>query len=150
MDLSQPAGDLLELVSLLIRGVSDNRDLSLTAAAALGSLDRRGPQRITTMAVAEGVSQPSMTQLMQRLEQRGLVARTSDPADGRVALVSLTDAGKAAIGARRQRNTRRVAEFLADLPENDVRALTGALAAVLPAIRDRIGGDARILSGTAN
>jgi DNA-binding MarR family transcriptional regulator len=150
MDLSQPAGDLLELVSLVIRGLSGNRDLSLTAAAALGSLDRRGPQRITTMAAAEGVSQPSMTQLIQRLEQRGLVTRTSDPADGRVALVSLTDAGKAALAARRRRNAARVAELLADLPENDARALAGALEAVLPAIRDRIGGDARVPSGTAN
>src|SRR5690348_12842543 len=139
MDLSQPAGNLIELVSLVIRGVSDNRDMSLTAVAALGSLDRRGPQRITTMAAAEGVSQPSMTQLVQRLEQRGLVIRTSDPSDGRVALVSLTDEGRAALAARRQRNARRIAELLADLPEGDVRALADALAAVLPAMRGRIG-----------
>lgn len=138
------------MVSLVIRGVSDNRELSLTAAAALGSLDRRGSQRITTMAAAEGVSQPSMTQLIQRLEQRGLVERTSDPADGRVALVNLTDAGKAALMARRQRNARRVAELLAGLPENDVRALADALAAVLPQIRDRIGGETRVASGTAS
>ena len=138
------------MVSLVIRGVSDNRDLSLTAAAALGSLDRRGPQRITTMAAAEGVSQPSMTQLIQRLEQRGLVERTSDPADGRVALVNLTDAGKAALMARRQRNARRVAELLVGLPENDVRALADALAAVLPQIRDRIGGETRVASRTAS
>ncbi len=150
MDLSQPAGDLIELVSLMIRGVSDNRDLSLTAVSALGSLDRRGPQRITAMAAAEGVSQPSMTQLMQRLEQRGLVARTSDPSDGRVALVSLTDAGRAALAARRQRNTRRVAELLADLPDADVRALGDALAAVLPSIREHVGGDVRVVSGTAS
>jgi DNA-binding MarR family transcriptional regulator len=138
------------LVSLMIRGVSDNRDLSLTAAATLGSLDRRGPQHITTMAAAEGVSQPSMTQLMQRLEQRGLVARTSDPTDGRVALVSLTDAGKAALAERRQRNTRRVADLLAGLPEDDLHALASALAAVLPAIRDRVGGEARVVSATAS
>ena len=138
------------MVSLVIRGVADNRDLSLTAAAALGSLDRRGPQRITTMAAAEGVSQPSMTQLIQRLEQRGLVERTSDPADGRVALVNLTDAGKAALTARRERNATRVAELLAGLPENDVRALASALAAVVPQIRDRIGGETRVASGTAS
>jgi DNA-binding MarR family transcriptional regulator len=150
MDLSQPAGDLIELVSLMIRGVSANRDLSLTAVSALGSLDRRGSQRITAMAAAEGVSQPSMTQLMQRLEQRGLVARTSDPSDGRVALVSLTDEGRAALAARRQRNTRRVAELLADLPERDVRALADALAAVLPSIREQVGGDVRVVSGTAS
>ena len=150
MDLGQPAGDLLELVSLVVRGVSDNRDLSLTAAAALASLDRRGPQRITAMAAAEGVSQPSMTQLVQRLEQRGLVARTSDPADGRVALVSLTDEGMAALAARRQRNTTRVAGLLAGLPEDDVAALAGALAAVLPAIRDRVGGQAVVAGVTAS
>ncbi len=132
----------------MIRGVSENRDLSLTAVAALGSLDRRGPQRITTMAAAEGVSQPSMTQLVQRLEQRGLVTRRSDPSDGRVALVSLTDVGRAALAARRQRNARRVADLLADLPDADVQALADALAVVLPAMRDRVGGDARVASGT--
>jgi DNA-binding MarR family transcriptional regulator len=148
-DLSQPATDLLELVSLVIRGVSGNRDLSLTAAAALSSLDRYGAQRITTMAAAEGVSQPSMSQLMQRLEQRGLVARMSDPSDGRVALVSLTDEGRAALAARRARNARRIAALLADLPDDEVRSLASALAAVLPAIRQRVGGDAKVLSGLA-
>lgn len=149
MDLSQPASGLVELVSLVIRGVSDNRDLSLTAVATLGSLDRRGPQRITTMAATEGVSQPSMTQLVQRLEQRGLVTRTSDPSDGRVALVSLTDEGLAALTARRQRNARRVAELLADLPDADVQALSEALAAVLPRMRERVG-DTKVVSGTAS
>jgi DNA-binding MarR family transcriptional regulator len=149
MDLSQPAGHIVELVSLVIRGVSENRDLSLTAVASLGSLDRRGPQRITAMAVAEGVSQPSMTQLVQRLEQRGLVMRTSDPSDGRVALVSLTDEGRAALAARRQRNTARVAELLADLPDDDVQALSDALGAVLPGMRQRVG-DMRVVSGAAS
>jgi DNA-binding MarR family transcriptional regulator len=149
MDLSQPATDLLEVVALVIRGVSDNRDLSLTAVAALGSLDRRGGQRITTLATAEGVSQPSMTQLIQRLEQRGLVERTSDPSDGRVALVSLTAEGRSTLAARRQRNARRIAELLADLPERDVHALADALAAVLPGIRARVGGAIPAASETA-
>jgi DNA-binding MarR family transcriptional regulator len=149
MDFSGPASSLMELVSLVVRGVSDNRDLSMTALAVLGSLDRQGPQRITTMAAAQGVSQPSMTQLMQRLEQRGLATRTSDPADGRVALVSLTAEGRAALAARRERNTRRIAGLLADLPESDMQALADALAAVLPAMRDRLG-DARVVSGSGS
>jgi len=147
MDLSQPAADLLEVVALVIRGVSDNRDLSLTAVSTLGSLSRYGPQRITALAGAEGVSQPSMTQLVQRLEQRGLVARGSDPADGRVALVALTDEGLAALSARRARNARRIAELLADLPEDDVSALGDALTAVLPAIRRRVSGGAGAEAG---
>lgn len=145
MDLTGPAADLLDVVALVIRDVSGNRDLSLTALATLGSLKRNGPQRITTLAAAEGVSQPSMTQLVQRLEQRGLVARTSDPADGRVALVGLTAAGQAALAHRRERNAAKVAELLAGLPEDDVRALGTALAAVLPAIRERVGAAPRAL-----
>ena len=144
MDLSQPAADLLELVSLIVRVASGNRDLSLTAVSALGSLERIGPRRITALAAAEGVSQPSMTQLIQRLAQRGLVARSSDPADGRAALVSLTDAGRAALSERRARGARRIADLLADLPADDVRALGEALTAVLPAMRERVGGDGSI------
>lgn len=148
MDLNQPAADLLELVSLVVRDASGNRDLSLTAVSALGSLDRMGPRRVTTLAAAEGVSQPSMTQLVQRLEQRGLVARSSDPADGRAALVSLTDKGRSALAERRARGARRIENLLAGLPAADVRALGEALTAVLPAMRARVGGDARI-SGAA-
>jgi DNA-binding MarR family transcriptional regulator len=149
MDLSQPAADLLELVSLVVRGAaSGNRDLSLTAVSALGSLERMGPRRITALAAAEGVTQPSMTQLVQRLEQRGLVARSSDPADGRAALVSLTDEGRAALADRRARGAHRIALLLADLPAADVLALGGALTAVLPAMRARVTGDA-VMPGAA-
>lgn len=80
-----------------------------------------------------------MTQLVQRLEQRGLVTRGSDPADARVALVKLTDQGRAALAARRKRNAERIAGLLGDLPEPDVQALADALAAVLPAMRARVG-----------
>ncbi|HEX9030611.1 MAG TPA: MarR family transcriptional regulator [Streptosporangiaceae bacterium] len=142
MDLSQRATDLLDLVALVIRGVSGNRELSLTSMAVLGSLQRSGAQRVTDLAAAEGVSQPSMTQLVQRLEQRGLVGRTSDPSDGRVALVSLTSQGVAALADRRRRNAARVADLLADLPEQDVRVLTDAIAAVLPGIRQRLAAEA--------
>jgi DNA-binding MarR family transcriptional regulator len=141
MDLSRPANDLLELVALVVKSAQGRRDLSLTAVATLSSLDRQGPQRLTTLAIAEGVSQPSMTQLVQRLEQRGLVARGSDPADGRVALVMVTDEGMAALAARRQRNAERIAELLGDLPEPDVQALADSLAAVLPAMRARVGAE---------
>lgn len=147
MDLSRPASDLLELVSLVVKGVSGRRDLSLTALATLSSLDRQGPQRITTLATAEGVSQPSMTQLIQRLELRGLVARGSDPADGRVALVTVTDQGRAALAVRRKRNAERIAGLLGDLPEPDVRAFAEALAAVLPTMRARVGAEAQASAG---
>jgi DNA-binding MarR family transcriptional regulator len=141
VDLTSTAADLLELVTLVVRDAAGEREqLSLTAVAALGSLERSGAQRITALAAAEGVSQPSMTQLVHRLEERGLVRRTSDPADGRVALVSLTADGSRALADRRRRNTERIARLVADLPDPDAGALAGALAAVLPLLRDRLAG----------
>jgi DNA-binding MarR family transcriptional regulator len=147
MDLSRPASDLQELVGVIVRGLEGDRDLSLTAFSTLASLDRRGPQRITQLAAAEGVSQPSMTQLVQRLEQRGLVTRTSDPADGRVALVRLTGQGRAAVHARRRRNTGLIAAVLETIPEADVQALADALAAVLPALSAGFGPRAQARAG---
>src|SRR3954470_19129395 len=56
--------------------------LSLTAAATLAHLQRSGPARLTELAVAEGVSQPSMTTLVARLADQGLVRRGAGPRGG--------------------------------------------------------------------
>jgi DNA-binding MarR family transcriptional regulator len=42
------------------------------------------------------LSQPALSRLVDRLAERGLVERRSDPADGRCVLLSLSDAGRAA------------------------------------------------------
>lgn len=49
-------------------------------------------ERLTQKALAQiaGVEQPSMAQLLARMERDGLIQRTPDPADGRSSLVSLT------------------------------------------------------------
>ena len=57
---------------------------------------REEPIRLTALAAKEGVSQPSMTQLIQRLERLGLVTRLADPDDGRAALIGITGRAKAA------------------------------------------------------
>src|SRR4051812_14040182 len=66
--------------------------LSRTEAGVLRTLVA-SPRRITELAELEGLAQPTMTLLVQRLEQRGWVERNRHPGDGRVVLVSLTDAG---------------------------------------------------------
>nr|BFE99536.1 hypothetical protein GCM10020241_12120 [Streptoalloteichus tenebrarius] len=67
------------------------RDMSLTSAATLATLDKTGPRRITDLAVTEGVTQPAMTVLVRALEESGLVERKKDPSDKRVTLVCLTE-----------------------------------------------------------
>ena len=108
--------------------------LSLTAALALGRLNEEGPIRLTTLAAAEGISQPSMTQLIQRLERQGLATRINDPEDGRAALVNITNTGRALLDARRRDRRDRLAELLMALSPEDEATLTLAMHVALPII----------------
>ena len=48
------------------------------------------------------IEQPSMAQMLARMERDGLIRRIPDPADGRSSLVSLTEAAIAKLPAARQ------------------------------------------------
>jgi DNA-binding MarR family transcriptional regulator len=125
------------LVTLILR--NRPRDISLTAASALSTLNRSGPQRLTDLAAIEGVSQPSMTVLVTGLERAGLAERRPSPDDGRVVLVTLTQAGADYLRNRRQAGTTVVADLIGDLSAADA----AALAAAVPAINRLTELDAR-------
>lgn len=129
---------LEELAVLATRRLGAPREISLTAATTLSYLDRHGMTRLTVLAAEQGVSQPSMTQLVHRLERDGLVRRAADPQDGRVVAVAVTDAGRALLAERRRRRAGLLAEMIADLPPGDRRALAGAADTLLPLLR-RLG-----------
>jgi DNA-binding MarR family transcriptional regulator len=98
------------------------RDLSLTSAATLATLDRTGPRRITDLAAVEGVSQPAMTTLVRVMEQSGLVERRGDASDKRVTLVCLTEAGAAYVRARRQAGVDAFERLIGQLTGDEVEA----------------------------
>jgi DNA-binding MarR family transcriptional regulator len=127
---------LNELATRLVRYlVSDRQGLSMTTISALNRLEREGPIRLTALAALEGIAQPSMTVLVQRLEAQGLASRVGHPEDGRVRLVAITDAGRELLAGRRRAQSARVAGLLAALPEQDVQALGQAMRAALPIVR---------------
>src|SRR6185312_3188876 len=76
------------------------------------------PQRITELAAAEGVTQPAITRLVDRLQERGWVAREPDPEDGRAVVVRLTDAGEEMLGELRAAYRALVHEEMAALPDH--------------------------------
>jgi DNA-binding MarR family transcriptional regulator len=76
---------------LLVKQVK-GEEISRTEAGVLSTLVA-APRRITELAELEGLAQPTMTLLVQRLEQRGWVRRDRRADDGRVVIVSLTEAG---------------------------------------------------------
>jgi DNA-binding MarR family transcriptional regulator len=105
--------------------------MSLASLAALSTLDRTGPQRITDLARLEGVAQPSMTALAGILERDGFAVRRRDPSDRRVVLIGLTAAGTDLARRRRRASAHAFAELIGKLAPGE----TAALLAALPALR---------------
>lgn len=129
-------GDALDHASdLTVRYLADRMGLSTTAAFVMNRLSREGPSRLTALAASEGVSQPSMTQVVQRLERQGLVVRHEDPEDGRVALVAVSAAGAALLSDRRDVRRDRLDELLGTLTQDERRALWLAADVALPILQ---------------
>jgi len=120
----------LERLIGLFRSLSPPDGLSLTAAATLATLERSGPCRLTVLAAYEGVTQPAMTQLVDRLQGMSLLERTADPTDGRVVQVRITGEGRALLARRRAVRAERVAELLMRLSPGEQALLTAALPAM--------------------
>lgn len=132
--LQETARALTDLASVVVRAVTDRRGMSFTAASALARLEQ-GPARLTALAAAEGVTQPSMTQLVQRLERQALALRIDDPEDGRVTLVAITDTGREVLAERRQERDTRLANLLSSLPDEEQHALATAMRTALPLVQ---------------
>jgi DNA-binding MarR family transcriptional regulator len=119
---------LYGLVTLAVR--DGPREISLTAASTLSTLDRTGARRLTDLAVIEGVTQPSMSVLVTGLEQAGLAERRRDPSDKRVVLVVLTESGSDYILARRRAGADTFADLIDRLPKDEAATLAAAVPAM--------------------
>jgi DNA-binding MarR family transcriptional regulator len=121
------------LVAVAVR--SGPRDISLTTASTLATLQRSGPCRLTDLAEIEGVAQPSMTTLVTGLERSGRAERRPSQDDGRVVLVALTPAGADYLAARRRARAAMLADLVAMLPAGQAAALAAAVPAMV-SLRD--------------
>jgi DNA-binding MarR family transcriptional regulator len=107
------ASDLRLVLGGLIRRLRTQHRFSLSQGAVLGRLDREGSGTVSELAAAERMRPQSMAQAVGDLESAGLVARRADPADGRRALVELTDAGRTTLAADRRQREGWLAEAIA-------------------------------------
>jgi DNA-binding MarR family transcriptional regulator len=97
-----------------------------------------GPRRITMLAADERVTQPAITLLVNRMEQRGWVVRATDPADRRAVLVTLTPAGQDALAQLRAEYRALLHEEMAELDDDQVGTLAAAVQ-ILDALIERLG-----------
>jgi len=111
------------LTRLLMR--SGAHELSRTEAGVLSTLVE-GPRRITELAATEALAQPTVTQLVDKLEGRGLVTRGGAEDDGRVVLVAISDPGREQLEELRAVIRASMREALADLPDAELTELAHA------------------------
>ena len=94
-------------------------NVSPSQGRALGELMRHGAMRPGALAEHLHIAPRSATEVVDDLQERGLVERAPDPADRRATLVRLTEAGAAAgteMKAARQAEAER---FFASLSATD-------------------------------
>ncbi|MDW6063742.1 MarR family winged helix-turn-helix transcriptional regulator [Streptomyces sp. FXJ1.4098] len=107
------------------------------------------PATVSGVAAALAVDQPRASKLVAGAVEAGLVRREADQADGRRALLVMTESGRALTDEVRRFRRSVFAEAMAEWPETDraefARLLTdfvGALGRVGGRIGGRIGGQA--------
>jgi DNA-binding MarR family transcriptional regulator len=113
---------------------------------ALAILDASGPSPQQHLARQLGLSGPAIVQLVDELEQAGLVERRRNPSDRRQYALRLTDAGRARLRRAREAADAVQAEVAAQLGEAGDRELRALLRKLLtappvPVARPRRGRD---------
>ncbi len=113
----------------LLRGMREiDRIAGLTPArlSALSVLVFGGARSLGRLAQAEGVAGPTMTRIVDGLVELGLARRETHPDNGRIAMISATDAGTRLMLDAAQRRIDAIAAALAQLPAEQRDALIAA------------------------
>jgi DNA-binding MarR family transcriptional regulator len=77
-----------------LRQVRPLGEVTQSQLSALTSLENAGAMTPRELAEAERVQPPTLTKILVKLEERGLVQRTPHPTDGRQVILSATEAGR--------------------------------------------------------
>lgn len=141
-DLAEVAERLAFVVGKVNRRLRPPADaLGHVAVSALASIDRAGSVRPGDLARIEGIAAPGMTRLVGDLEQRGLVERRDDPADGRSTLVRLTPAGSEALAQARRARAELVGDLIADCSDEELASIAVSVGALERALLRHAPGD---------
>jgi DNA-binding MarR family transcriptional regulator len=96
-------------------------------AALLAQIRNHPELGVRELAAREGISAPSMTRYLDRLEKAGLIIRTRSPEDARRIRLALTPKGFRVLRSVRRRRTAWLAERLDGLAADEQRAVAAAI-----------------------
>ena len=118
----QLAMSLREAIMRLNRRLRQARavgDLTFSQLSALTSLQLAGALTPRELADVERVQPPTMTKIVGKLEERGLVARTPHPTDRRQVILAATEEGRAVYAQFEKARNEWLALQLAELTEDE-------------------------------
>jgi DNA-binding MarR family transcriptional regulator len=101
--------------------------LSPSQQSALVSIDKHGPLTLGRLAKIEQVAPPTVTKVVARLEEDGLVERTVDATDRRIVRVTITAAGRDRLAHIRSRRNAWLARRLHTVDADGLRRIEAAL-----------------------
>jgi DNA-binding MarR family transcriptional regulator len=139
-DIADIAASLRLSATRLARQLRQQSDIGLTPTqlSALTAIHRDGPLTLGALAEQERVAPPTITKVIGKLEEQGLVIKQIDAGDRRVCRVATSPTGEALLAESRQRKDAWLTTRLTTLDADQRRRLAGALGALDQlAARDR-------------
>ena len=104
-----------------------HRDLSPIAYSMLMALKDSGPHRASELVDMFSIDKGAVSRQVQHLTELGLIERTPDPADGRAALLTVTDDARRRMADVQRHRRKYLDERLADWSDEDLRAFVDML-----------------------
>jgi DNA-binding MarR family transcriptional regulator len=95
-----------------------------------------GPRTNRELAELAGISPPTATRMVDGLLQRGLVSRVEDPTDRRAVVISLSDAGRAALARKEREYDARRQRIAAALEPHEQEVATDLLRRIAAVIEE--------------
>ena len=133
------AEELRRSIGRFVRATRAHADtLPPTRAEAMGFLSREGPLSIAELSTFRGVRHQSMSRMVAELQELGFTSRAPNPADAREVMITLTEAGEAALDADRAARRDWVAQAIASRLTPAEQAMLRAV----PALLDRLSDEA--------
>ena len=118
---------LEQVISTLSRRLKQSAaPVSSAQKSVIGHLSRRGPMTVSQLARALGVAPPTITRMIDSLEERALVRRARDKRDRRVVYAVATREGSSLLGVS-PRPGSKIHDLVSQLSQSEQSQAAAAL-----------------------
>ncbi|HKO32844.1 MAG TPA: MarR family transcriptional regulator [Candidatus Limnocylindria bacterium] len=125
-ELARTLRDAITRLNRRVRQARPVGDLTFSQLSALTSLQLAGALTPRELADVERVQPPTMTKIVGKLEELGLVARTPHPTDRRQVILAPTEQGRTVYAQFERARNEWLARQLAELSPDDRHTLARA------------------------